>query len=90
MHHRKTYMYNNFQQNRVSRPVKTVHTNLFAKICKMTPFGHALPQLADIQADFEINRPVRYRNTAKISYFHRRQTDGQTKIGSFFQKKKNY
>ena len=31
MHHRKTYMYINFQQNRVSRSVKTVHTNLFAK-----------------------------------------------------------
>ena len=32
MHH-KTYMYTNFQKNRVSRSVKTVHTNLFAKIC---------------------------------------------------------
>ena len=28
----KTYIYINFQQNRVSRSVKTVHTNLFAKI----------------------------------------------------------
>ena len=35
MHHRKTYMYINFQQNRVSKSVKTVHTNLFAKICKL-------------------------------------------------------
>ena len=26
-HHHKTYMYINFQQNRVSRSVKTVHTN---------------------------------------------------------------
>ena len=31
MHHRKTYMYINFQQNRVSRSVKNVHINLFAK-----------------------------------------------------------
>ena len=31
MRHRKTYMYVNFQQNRVNRSVKTVHTNLFAK-----------------------------------------------------------
>ena len=31
MHHRKTYMYVNFLQNRVSRSVKNVHTNLFAK-----------------------------------------------------------
>ena len=96
MHHRKTYMYNNFQQNRVSRPVKTVHTNLFAKVCKMTPFGHALP-LADVQAYFEINRPVRYRNTAKISYFPQTtdgQTDGRTDVAYdknryfFFQKRK--
>ena len=55
MHHRKMYMYINFQQNSVSRSVKTVHTNLFckylqiSKIChlqlefrKITPFGHAL------------------------------------------------
>ena len=57
MHHRITYLYINFQQNRVSRSVKTVHTNLFAKNCKLhqfatnlqlefrkiKPFGHALP-----------------------------------------------
>ena len=39
MHHRKTYMYNNFQQNRISRSVKTVHTNLFAKNCKLYKFA---------------------------------------------------
>ena len=33
MHHRKTYMYTNFQQNRVSTSAETVHTNLFAKNC---------------------------------------------------------
>ena len=31
MHHRKTNMYINFQQNQVCRSVKTVHTNLFAQ-----------------------------------------------------------
>ena len=31
MHHCITYMYINFHANRVSRSVKTVHTNLFAK-----------------------------------------------------------
>ena len=42
MHHCITYMYINFQQNWVSRSVKTVHTNIFAKkntsciICKYT------------------------------------------------------
>ena len=35
MHHRKMYMYINFQQNRVSRSVKTVHTNVFTKICQL-------------------------------------------------------
>ena len=37
MHHHKTHMYINFQQNRVSTPVKTVHTNIFAKknICNL-------------------------------------------------------
>ena len=32
MHHRKTYMYINFQHNRVSRSVKTVQTNIFEKM----------------------------------------------------------
>ena len=39
MHHHKTYMYINFQQNRVSRSVKTVHANLFAKNRKLHKFG---------------------------------------------------
>ena len=39
MHHCKTYMYYNFQQNRVSRSVKTMHTNLFAKIFNLHIFA---------------------------------------------------
>ena len=39
MHHHKTYMYINFQQNRVCRSDKTVHTNLFAKDCKSHKFA---------------------------------------------------
>ena len=39
MHHRKTYMHINFQQNRVRRSVKTVHTNLFAKNYKLHKFA---------------------------------------------------
>ena len=35
MRHRKTHMYINLQQNRVNRPVITVHTNLFAKNRKL-------------------------------------------------------
>ena len=39
MHHRKTYMYINFQQNRVSRSVKNVHTYLFAETRKLHKFA---------------------------------------------------
>ena len=39
MRHRITYMYINFQQNRVNRSVKTVLTNLFAKIRKFHEFA---------------------------------------------------
>ena len=76
-----------------------VHTNVFAN-----PFGHTLYPLTDIQADFEINRPIRYRITENRNYFHRRQTDRQTDgttngrtdgqtsrtttVGIFFRKKK--
>ena len=49
--------------------------------------------ITDIQADFEINRPIRYQITTKRKYFHRqqkdKQTDGQTLnlLGRFFPKK---
>ena len=39
MHHHKTYMYINYQQKWVSRSVKTVHTNIFAKNCKLHKFA---------------------------------------------------
>ena len=39
MHNRLTYMYINFQQNRVSRSLKSVHTNLFEKNCKLHKFA---------------------------------------------------
>ena len=39
MRHHETYMYINFQQNRVSRSVKTVHPNLFVKNCKLHKFA---------------------------------------------------
>ena len=38
MRHCKTSMYINFHQNRVRRSVKTVHTILFAKYCKLHKF----------------------------------------------------
>ena len=39
MHHRITSMYIKFQQNRVSRSVKTVLTSIFAKIRKLHKFA---------------------------------------------------
>ena len=39
MHHRIMYMYVNFQQNWISRSVKTVRTNIFAKNCKLHKFA---------------------------------------------------
>ena len=39
MHHRRTYMHVNFQQNHVNRSVKTVHTNLFAQYRKLHKFA---------------------------------------------------
>ena len=39
IHHRKAYIYIAFQQNRVSRKVKTVHINLFAKNRKLHKFA---------------------------------------------------
>ena len=77
MHYRKTHMYINFQQNWVLRSVKTVHTNLFAKNCKLNKFAscdsifeksrHSNMHLTiiNIQAKFGINRPIRYQITVK-------------------------
>ena len=90
MYHRITYMYINFQQNRVSRSVKTVHTNLFANNRKLHKFAtcntnfkksilsdmnHLIPH---IYADFKINRFSRSVRTAFQSYFYRGRTDGRT------------
>ena len=90
MHHRKTYKYINFQQNRVSRSVKTCTQICLKKNCKLHKFATCnwnfeksrlsdmhYP-LTDIQANFDINRSIRYQITAIRNYFHRRQTDRQT------------
>ena len=46
MHHRIMYMYINFQQVRVSRSVKTMHTNIFAN-------NRKLHKLATCNTNFE-------------------------------------
>ena len=74
-------MYINFQQNRVSRSVKTCTQICLQKFAtcnknfEKSRLSDMHYPLTDIQADFEINWPVRYQITAKINYFHR--TDRQ-------------
>ena len=79
MHHRKAYMYFNFSKIGLVDQSKTVNTNLVAKHCKCKLHKFATCNsnfekshlsdmhysITDIQADFEINRPIRYRITAK-------------------------
>ena len=83
------YIYANFQQNRVNRSVKTVHTNLFAKNCKLHKFATCNYNfeksrlsdmhypITDIQANFGINWLIRYQVTTKKSLTH---TDGHTDV----------
>ena len=98
MHHRKAYMYINFQPNRVYRSIKTVYTKLFAKNCKLHKFATCNQNfeksrlsdmhcpLTDILADFEINWPIKYLITAKMKLLT--QTDGQSNRQFFFEKRK--
>ena len=88
-------MYMHFQQNWVSRSVKTVRTNIFAKNCKLHKFATILiilffeipvckrtqrPVLGSIGL-LDINLPQKDIDTDG-------RTDGRTQtIGSFFNKK---
>ena len=89
MHHCKTCMYINFQQNRVSRSVKTVHTNLFARIANCINLqlaiiilkNHAFRTCTTPKWTF---RPIlRSIDQSDIKlprkkYYHRRQTEKRT------------
>ena len=84
MHHRITYLHINFQQNRVSRFVKTVHTNLFAiRISKnqafrtcTTPSRTFRPILRSI--GLLDNELPRKENISTDDRRTDRRTDGQT------------
>ena len=81
MRNRKAYMYINFQQNRIGRSIKTVHTNLLAKQCMWHKFATCNSNfeksrlsdmhypITDIQANFAINRPFRYQVTTKDNIY---------------------
>ena len=78
MNHRRTYMHINFQQNWVSRSVKTVHTNLFAQYRKLHKFGRE-----SIFLDMHHHKTYMYIN------FHqnRVKTQVMTVLTSLFAKK---
>ena len=50
MHHYEKFMYINFQQNRVCRSVKTVHTNLFAQYRKLHKFATTNSHFVEINS----------------------------------------
>ena len=85
MNHRRTYMHINFQQNWVSRSVKTVHTNLFAQYRKLHKF-------ATTNSNFEENQSfltcIIIKHTC-ISIFskNRVKTQVMTVLTSLFAKK---
>ena len=99
MHHRITYLYINFQQNRVSRSVKTVHTSLFANCINLQLAirilkNHAFRTCTTPSRTF---RPILSSIGLLGNELPRKEiisTDGQTSrtttIGSFFEKRKNY
>ena len=85
--YRKTYMYIHFQQNWISRSVKTAHTNVFAKNCKLHKFAPCNSsfeklRLSDMHypiATFRPNlRTIGLLDIQLPNYFYRRQTDRQT------------
>ena len=82
MHHRKAYMYINFQENQVSRSVKTVHINLFAKkiasclilqlpivILKKSIISDVRHRKTYMYIDFQQNQVSRSVNTVHINLF---------------------
>ena len=97
MHHRKTYMYINFQQNRVSKSVKTVHTSLFAKFANSINLQLAI-RISKNHAFRTCTTPLRtfmlILRSIGLLNIEILQTDGQTDgqtsrtttIGIFFEK----
>ena len=63
MHHGISYIYINFQQNRVSRLVKTVHITLFAK-------NHKLHKFATTNSNLFKNRAIQTCIIVKRVYIY--------------------
>ena len=66
MHHHKTYMYINFQQNRVNRSVITVYTKLFAK-------NRKLHKVATTNSIFFLNHSFRHASCKTYMYINFQQ-----------------
>ena len=74
MHLHKAYMYIDFQQNRVCRSVKTVHTNLFAQYRKLHKF-------ATTKSNFEKKNSFRYMHHHKpCMYMNIQQNQVKTQV----------
>ena len=58
MHYHKTYLYINYQQNRASRLVKPVHTNLYAINCKLLKFATLKKMFGAMHFIYDINRLI--------------------------------
>ena len=74
MHHRVRYMYINFQQNRSSKSVKTVKTNVFAKIASCINL-----QLPIIILKKMIISNMHHRVTYMYISFHQNRTSRSVK-----------
>ena len=98
MFNRITNLYTNFRRNRVCRSVKTVHTicqnivsciNLqIAIIIFQNNDFLTCTTPADVQTEFEINRPIKIKITVTMKYVPQ-ATDGRTdgQIGVFLSKR---
>ena len=71
MHLHKAYMYIDFQQNRVCRSVKTVHTNLFAQFRKLHKFATTNSNLKKNILDVHHHKTYVYINFQKIRLKHK-------------------
>ena len=91
MHHRITYLYINFQQNRVNRSVKTVHTSLFANCINLQLAirifkNHAFRTFRSILSSIGmLDNELPRKEIISTDGWTNRHT-----IGSFFKKRKNY
>ena len=85
MRHRKAYTYINFYQTRLSRSVKTVHTNQFAK-------NHRLHKFATTNSNFYKKlslSDIHHRKTYMYINFQQNRVGSQNVHTNYLQKNAN-